>query len=148
MLNLKVVFFIAILLGSVLPTYSQSKEKTKQDAFADVSENMRKNLVERLNLFIEYQIAKDWNRAYGLLGEQYKQSIGGGLSRERYLEKPSHLILKRFTPKAAYLLLGTAEDGWWMIEGCGEFKGSGKLKSQIEAYRQNGEWFFSDVGVQ
>ncbi|MCU1433271.1 MAG: hypothetical protein JWP95_2376, partial [Actinotalea sp.] len=41
-----------------------------------------------------------------------------------------------------------AEDGWWMIEGCGEFKGSGKLKSQIEAYRQNGEWFFSDVGVQ
>ncbi len=146
--NLKIIFFIVALLSCSTMTYSQNKEKTKPDAFADVPTDMRESFVERLNLFVEFQIAKDWNKSYDVLGEKYERSIGGGLSRERYLKEPPHLTLKKFTPKSVFLLLGTAEEGWWMIQGCGEYKGSGKLESSVQAYRENGEWFFADVGVQ
>jgi hypothetical protein len=148
--NLKLCVPLLLCLPLFLfPAYGQEKQKV--DPFADVPQSLRARLADRLGLLVEYHRVQQWDKMYELLGEQFKNSIEGGMSKERWLRDHPHYKLSRFTPKRATLLSGTPENGYWIIRGCGEYSRFGpneKLESSVEAYRQNGDWFFSSVGIQ
>ena len=133
----------------LLPASGQKKQQL--DPFASVPEKLRASLVKRMSLLVEYQKNQRWDEMYNLLGEQFKMSAEGGLSKERWQKDHPRSRLTKFTPTSATLLSGTPEDGYWIIRGCGEFSRFGpneKLESALEAYRQNEDWYFSDIGVE
>jgi hypothetical protein len=144
MKNRKSVQFFAFLLLTCFLTSSNyaQKNKLKKDVFADVPENIRARLSERLNLFIQYQYNKQWDKVYDMLSEQSKPSIQGGQTKDSFIKTHSRGDLVKFSPKSISLMWGTKDDGTWMIEGCGEYDTLGpneKLKSAIEATRQSGD---------
>jgi hypothetical protein len=142
------VLFLLCVLLFILPAYGQKKNAAP---FSDVPESLRSSLIERLNLLVEHERNQQRDKMYELLGEQFKNSIEGGMSKERWLRDHPRSRLSRFTPKQASLMFGTPANGYWIIWGCGEYSRFGpneKLESSVEAYRQNGDWFFSSIGVQ
>ena len=146
--------YLLLLLCCALfltPVAGSQQRGSEQNALVNVPEQLRPRLIERLNLLVEYERTQQWDRMYDLLGEQFKISVEGGMSRERWLRDRSRSRLSRFTPKSAILLFGTEETGYWIILGCGEYSRRGpneRLESSVEAYRENGDWYFSPIGVQ
>jgi hypothetical protein len=120
-----------------------------QDVFAEVSASVRERLAERLKLLIEYDRTQQWERMYDLLSDRFLQGETKEhlVNRRRYVaEKLSGDELIEFTPKSITSL--HEESGWWLIRGCGEFRQSGssrRVDTVVEAYLQNGEWYFSQI---
>ena len=147
--NRKVIIVAALILICSAAAYGQRKE-VKPDTLAAVPAARRARLIQRLELFVAYYRTREWNKLYDLLGEQAKAYVEGGLSRERFLKELPKPKLNKFKPDIVSLMLGTEENGIWIIWGCGEYSRAGpdeKLRSTIEAYFQNGDWYFSEVGT-
>jgi hypothetical protein len=134
-----ILLVISLAVSSCLVEANSNGQKT--DPFVDVPSSQRERLKSRLNEFIEYHRTKQWDKVYDLLGAQYKSAVEGGLPRDQFLKRKLYSRIRKFTPKVAQ----KAGDGWWMISGCGTFDRGGGVESLIEAYLQDGEWYFSDV---
>lgn len=118
-----------------------------------IPENQRARLIEGLNLLIEYQSARDWERVYDLLTD----SIRGGRSRQDFAN--SRRELENITPASTILAFAPTEaipvDEWqdggaWQILGCAKYRRKGgirQLKSAVEAVLRQGEWRFTEIGV-
>lgn len=149
MQNFKFLLFTAILLFSFAVASGQKKSETATDVFADVPADKRARLIERFETFIEYYRERNKNKVYDLIGEQAKRDIVGGLSRERFLRENYLLKLKKFKVESVVGSMSeTSESGLWFIYGCAEYSRFGpnkKLESRVEAYFQNGDWYFSEV---
>ena len=87
-----------------------------------------------------------------MIGDQAKRGVVGGLSRERFLKEVYLLKLKKFkVEEVGELRTETGEGiGIWIISGCGEYSRLGsnkKIQSRLEAYYQDGDWYFSQIGT-
>jgi hypothetical protein len=138
------IFLLAILF--IAPAQARAQN---QDIFAEVSVHVRARLTERLKLLIEYDRTRQWERMYDLLSDRFLQGETKEhlVNRRRYVaEKLGGDELIVFTPQSITLL--HEESGWWLIRGCGEFRQSGRSRrvdTVVEAYLQNGEWYFSQI---
>jgi len=113
----------------------------KADPFVDVPQSQRERLKSRLAEFVEYYRTKQWNKVYDLLAERNKNAVEGGLPRDIFLKKKLYSNIRRFTPKSVQKM----EDDWWIVEGCGTFDRGGSMEAGVEAYLQDGDWYFSDI---
>jgi hypothetical protein len=134
-----ILLTILLLMNSFLVGLNLSPQQT--DPFANVPLSQQERLKSRLTQFVEYHRLKQWDKVYDLLAEQYKNTIEGGLPRDSFMKKRLYSNIRRFTPK----FVQKAGEGWLMIEGCGTFDRGGGIVSLVEAYRQDGDWYFSDI---
>ncbi|HEV8368831.1 MAG TPA: hypothetical protein VGQ39_12835 [Pyrinomonadaceae bacterium] len=129
---------MSLLIGSAFVGASSGQ---KPDPFANVPASQRDRLKSRLTEFVDYHRTKQWERVYDLLAERSKQAVEGGLPKDLFLKKKLYSEAKKFTPTSIQKM----DDDWWMIWGCATYQRGGAMESALEAYFQDGNWFFSDI---
>jgi hypothetical protein len=143
---MRLVSYLLVLTLLVVPATAQKKRSSPDDVFAAIPSQLRSRLIERLNLLVTYETKRQWDKVYDLLSVRYR----GDETKERFISQQklaSHL--SKFTPDATQDAYRSETDGEWTIWGCGEY-GSwprDKYLSSVQAYRQNGDWYFSTIGV-
>src|SRR6266404_6538121 len=61
--------FLLVIVASlaIAPVHSQTKEQKKEEkVFAGVPQRLRASLIERLNLYVEYERTKQYEKLYDL----------------------------------------------------------------------------------
>ena len=119
--------------------------QSKRDPFEAIPEGRRERLKYRLAEFIEYQRKKQWDKVFDMLAEQYKKSGTSVLTKEEFIKKRLYNRVSKFTPAGA-IKLPEGFDGF-IIDGCGRFGFEDNYEAAVEAYYENGEWFFSTITV-
>jgi len=158
MMRIKVIaktlqLVMAILPFAILFCSSTQGQVKELDGFDSVPEQLRIRLVERLNLLVEYQRKQQWDKLYDLLSELYTQ----GQSKEQFIKHRTNLQsqgmidkLIDFTPKSIAVHNDSADHGEWTIFGCAKLSENGRIRNlyaSVTAWRERGDWFFSDIGV-
>jgi len=153
---LNTAFLLTFLVsGVIVPAYSQTKEQKKeQKIFAAVPEHLRARLIQRLDLYVEYERTKQYEKLYDLLWEYVVNP--NNLSREAYVNASKKTIaegyrsiLLEFKPTDT-IDLSLDDEGIvsYDIWGIAKVKSEGKVYEKdaaIEARWINGEWYFSGV---
>ncbi len=157
MRNLLTTTFLMTLFASVMlvPGYSQTKEQKKeQKVFAAVPQHLRARLIERLNLYVEYERTKQYEKLYDLLWEYVVDP--NSLSKEDYVKASKKTIaegyrgiLLEFKPTDTLdLSLNDEGEVRYDIWGTAKVNSEGEIYEKdaaIEARWINGEWYFSGV---
>jgi hypothetical protein len=148
---LYLLYFKILIVLLCLSVYGQSQ---KQESFDSVPETLRARLTERLNMLIEYQGNKQWEKHYDLLSFRVVQDE----SKEAYVKRnqnwynhvvPDDLILD-FVPTETISHESSTESGWWTIYGCAKLRQKNRfveLRASVDAYRESDDWFFSTISV-
>jgi hypothetical protein len=150
------------VLVIIIPASSQTKEQKKErKVFAAIPENLRAKFVERLNLYVEYERTKQYEKLYDLLLESVATSNGlsrdDGLSRDEYVnvrkkaiaEKRQSILLKFKPISTLKISLDEKDTDIYEIFGTGKVDDGKKIyeiNAAIDARLINGEWYFSGVG--
>src|ERR1051325_1031980 len=157
MRNLPATIFLLACFASAtfVPAYSQTKEQKKeQKVFAAVPQHLRARLVERLNLYVEYERTKQYEKLYDLLWEYVVDP--NSLSREDYVNASKKTIaegyrgvLLEFKPTGT-IDISVNDEGLirYDIWGTAKVNSEGEIYKKdaaIEARWINGEWYFSSV---
>ena len=145
------VIGLIVIAQFLIATQGQAKN---QDAFAPVPVSLRARLIERLKLLVDYQRSQQWEKQYDLLSVLVTQGKGKEefvkLSRDWSAQGLGTTLLD-FTPKAVVVRSGSLDHGEWTIYGCAKVREQQKrtvqLYASVDAHRENGDWFFSQVGV-
>jgi len=153
---LATISLLAFVVSAMyVPAYSQATEQKKaQKAFEVVPLHLRARLIERLNLYVEYERKQQYEKLYDLLWEYVVDP--NLLSRDAYVEASKKTIAKgyrdillEFKP-TGIIDLSVNEEGIvrYDIWGTAKAKGEGKTYERdaaIEARWINGDWYFSGV---
>jgi hypothetical protein len=157
MRNLLATIFLLACFASVMsvPTYSQTKEQKKeQEVLAAIPQHLRARLIERLNLYVEYERTKQYEKLYDLLWDYVVDP--NSLSREAYVNASKKTIaegyrsiLLEFKPTGT-LDLSVTDEGLirYDIWGTAKVDDEGKIYEKdaaIEARWLYGDWYFSGV---
>lgn len=121
--------------------FQKKAAQEKKDAFAEVPATQREKFKSRLEEFVEYHRTRQWDKVYDLIAERHKIAVEGGLPRDVFLSKKLYSPITRFTPES----IKKMDDESWMVLGCGTFDEGGPMESAVEAYLQDGDWYFSDI---
>jgi hypothetical protein len=139
----RILIVVLVLVTSGYGSGWATSGQNKQDPFAAVPPSQRDQLRSRLLEFVAYHRAKDWEKVYDLLAQKGKDRVEGGLSRNRFLKERLNSRFSRFTPKATqYNIQGDAAITIW---GCASFDRGGNLEAALDAYLQNGDWYFTEI---
>lgn len=133
------ILFIALVAGLALAGAASTQQKP--DPFADVPAVQRERLKARLSKFVDYHRTGQWDKVYDLLAERAKNDVEGGQPREIFLKKKLYSSVRKFTPRSVRKM----DNDWWMVWGCGTFDRGGAIEATVEAYLQDGDWYFSDI---
>jgi hypothetical protein len=136
-MKMPLVIMLVITAGFI----GASSNAQKPDAFADVPASQRERLKSRLSEFVELHRSKNWSRVYDLIAERAKNATEGGMPRDMFLKKKLYSSVRRFTPRSAKKI----DDDWWIVGGCGGFDRGENIEAVVEAYFQDGDWYFSDI---
>ena len=144
------------VLVIIIPASSQTKEQKKeQKVFAAIPENLRAKFVERLNLYVEYERTKQYEKLYDLLLESVATS--NVLSRDEYVnarkkaiaEKRQSILLKFKPISTLKISLDDKDTDIYEVFGTGKVDDGEEIyeiNAEIDARLINGEWYFSGVG--
>lgn len=133
------------------PVSSQLKE---QKVLAAIPRNLRARLIERLNLYVQYERTKQYDRLYDLSLESVETPIR--LDREAYVDasekglaKGYRSVLLKFKPNWT-VDLSREDEGIFRyhISGIAKVNYLGKIYDRdaaIEVRWTNGDWYFSGL---
>jgi hypothetical protein len=150
------LLLITIVAATFTSAFSQTREQKKeQKVFADIPQNLRARLIERLNLYVEYERSRQYEKLYSLLQEsgndqpKFSREEYVAASRKRIAEGYRSMLLE-FKPTAAINLSLNDDDKAirYSIWGKARFDDGGKSSERdaaIHAYWINGDWYFSGV---
>ncbi len=124
----------------------QTSQVTIYDSVPDA---LRPSLIARLNLFLKYRIAKQWEGIYSLLAPNITKGKSKSEVVEGFRKDPSVAgtgrVLVDFLPKK---VVASEADQEWFIYGCARLSGiTMKVDAFIIASREADEWRFSDVDM-
>jgi hypothetical protein len=143
-------------LAMIIPAHSQTKaQKKERKAFAAIPENLRTSLVERLNLYVEYERTKQYEKLYDLLLESVAATKG--LGRDAYIDaskkataEKHRSVLLKFKPTTTIALYLNDKDGViYQIFGTAKVDDGEEvyeMNAAIDARLINEQWYFSGVG--
>jgi len=153
---LDITFLLAFVLVIFAPAHSQTKEQKRvEKVFASVPQNLRAGLIERLQLYVEYERTQQYEKLYDLSLESVGVPIT--LDREAYVEatkkgiaKGYLSILLKFKPTWVIDLSVESENlVRYHISGISkEMDHKGKVyerETAIEVRWINGDWYFSGL---
>src|SRR5215475_6511197 len=145
-----------LILSMILlePCLARKQELVEGQAiFSTIPLSLREKLSARLKLLVEFQRRQQWEELYELLsvlvtqGKEKKEYVRS--LQKYYAETPDEALVD-FIPRSIIAHKSSAENGWWTIYGCAKFHKKGRdveLHAMVDAYRENGDWYFSQVGV-
>ena len=146
---------LLILFAICLLIYAASaQEVTDNEKFSSVPTLARNRLIERLNLFLEYDRTGQYEKKFDLLSQYHLRILKW--SRSDYLKlmqekeqqgKAEKLIDFKITSVEDRSLDNSGKYMIYSIYGNEKFLRGSKRKSEkrlIEARYENGEWYFSD----
>jgi len=122
--------------------------------YAPVPQRLRPSLDSRLKLYVELERAEQFERLYDLFSEEYithLKTLNCG-SKSEYVASERgagryRMVVAGFTPTSTqrvsvgvYIIFGRIKSP--VGERLIEYKGS------IKARRQDGDWYFSELGVE
>lgn len=145
--------FLLLIISPVIFAQAPSHIKDEK-AFAIVPQQMRERLIERLNLYVEYERTRQYEKLYDLLLESVATPTN--LSRDAYVEASKKTIAKgyrsvllEFKPTDTLNLSLNDEDiVRYDIWGTAKVDDGEKIferDAAIEARWINGDWYFSGV---
>lgn len=126
---------ITFVVGAEI-TYGQ-----KSDIWSPVPSEQRDLLKSRFSEFVRAHKEKDWSKVFDYLGSQYKNSSAVPYTKAEFINKKLYSRAKKFTVRSAQKM----DEGWWMIWGCASFPTDGNMEAALEAYFEEGNWYFSDI---
>ena len=145
--HIYIISFSASFFSLLSFVSAQNKKTTGIDS--SVPARTRERLKERLQVLIELQKAKNYEKLYSLLTTNGTDSKESFIKSNETLDALGRAELLIFIPKETYLL--EPGNDWGFIKGCGEYVEKGKKKyfeSQVESAYENGDWYFrSLIGV-
>jgi hypothetical protein len=131
--------------------YSQA-QCVEQKVFDAVPEPLRARLVERLNLYVEAQRARQYEKVYDLLSESARTRMYKNQSRADFVKSyqdadAAHrgTRLNEFTPSESDKIEEEDHQAVYEIYGKAKLQQEGETVSKrivIQAELQNGEWYF------
>jgi hypothetical protein len=145
--------FLLVLISPVL--FAQAPSGAKEEkVFAAVPQHLRARLIERLNLYVEYERTKQYGKLYDLLWVSVTAPMN--LSREAYVDASKKTIAKgyrsvllEFKPTDTLNLSLNDEDivryDIWGTARVDDGEKVFKRDAAIEARWINGDWYFSGV---
>lgn len=125
-----------------------------QRRFEAVPEHLRARLIERLELYVEYERARQYEKLYDLLLESI--AVPQKLDRAAYIAASKNSIAKgyrsvllKFKPQWTLALSLNDEDvvryDIWGVAKVADGKKIYEREAAIEARWINGDWYFSSV---
>lgn len=142
-----------ILLFLITPVVALSQDP-RAKSYAPLTAQDRVRLIERLNLFVKYQVAQQWEKQYDLLSSLDRRAEGKldfvNRTRQAYL-KWGRKPLLQFKPFKAGLIQADANQELIFVVGCSELLDKDKKileVTAIEAYKERNDWFFSELHTQ
>ena len=140
---MKSILILVIISLVISPNFvGATSSRQKDDPLAGIPPSQRARLKSRLDKFVKYHLTGRWDKVYGLLSEQYKNNVDGGLTKDKFLKNKLYSRVRKFTPEFAYKVGNMT---WW-VRGCGSFDRVGSTEVLVEAYYQGGDWYFSNFG--
>jgi len=144
----QLLLFLGICLF-VAPVFGQSIDAKK---FASVPAPIRERLIERLNLYLEYERAGQQEKLYDLFSEYYK-TVSWKTKAEyiKFLQNQEAKGAKRTfvafdVSSVEDYSLDDSDYRIFHIKGVVKFKRGDKLKKEnllLDARYENGDWYFS-----
>lgn len=142
----------ALILACAIFNYAQINEKDASEVFVTIPPGQRSKLVARLNLFIDLEKNKKWDESYKMISDTFKENIKSGYPLTSYKDD-KNIKIQKFTAhglapvsnETVYAIRPIEEiKEHYFIDGCGRFRGGDTSKVVlIEAYWENGDWYFS-----
>lgn len=141
---------ILIILGTTCFVFGQDG----RGLLDDIPSAKRARLLERLDLFVEYERTKQWDKFYDLLYLPRVAEEERAKARSAYLavhndpNDPVNILRIAFIPR----IISAApeiQDGTYMVRGCATYNIYGNIKKQndiIMAHLVNDDWYFSAFG--
>jgi len=148
-----IIIIVYIGLFAVGIDADPKNDGKKKQPLAAIPASLRMQLMERLQLLIEYQGQRKWDKLYDIVAPSILKSI----SREEFVREqqsidvdPDISTLFGFTPQESILTSKTQDAGLWILSGCADYKRHRKivhLKAGLSAELNNNKWFFSEVST-
>lgn len=138
--------FLLLLLG-----VSSTKSQDAQEVFSSINEPQKTPLIKTFNALTEAQYNKQWAELYDFFPIESQEGVSKAeyIRNQQKTKKDSRYVnLKTFTPTRVKKLARISDGEIWLIEGCGEWLDEGKLlklKSHIDVYWRNEQWFLTEV---
>jgi hypothetical protein len=134
-------------------------QQTNQSVYAAVPKHLRSRLDARLQLVVEYTRDKKPDKLYDLFSSEHLADLK---SIERINDKSQYVLAIRrlgsanmdvvdFSPLSTIKLVTRRIDRAYVIFGWVKFRVNGKVvqdKGSIVASWKNGEWYFSEFGIE
>ena len=144
-----------ILLLLITPTVGLSQDPpANRYAPVTLSATDRARLVERLDLFLKYQVTQQWAKQYDLLCSLSRKAEGKldfvNRTKQAY-SKWGRKPLVRFSLFPKGLLQADATQKTIVMVGCSELLDNDKRVWEVtvvEAYKERNDWFFSELSTQ
>ena len=135
-----------VLLLIAATAVGQVKDAKK---FSSVPGSQRQRLIERFNLFVEYERTQQYEKLFDMLAEDFKTIHA--ISKSRFLQdkradEDNWDSLIEFTPRAVYQIEDKLDPERYRIVGQARFQRGGKIVQEeriLRAYVENGDWYFS-----
>jgi hypothetical protein len=111
----------------------------------------RERLIERLQLLVKYQKARQWAKQYDLLSSLMTRAEGKRdfIHRtQKAYARWGRTPLLAFTPYKVSLVQVDASQRVWFISGCSQVLEKGRAVNKlatVEAYWEGNDWYFSEV---
>ena len=148
--------FLECSLAAILalaPWESASAQVTSprdQGVFRSVPQPARRQLINRLNLLVSYQVAANWKREYELLSVVVKNGETKAEYVDRLRRSTARGIVTRissFKPLSLVYKGGGPADA--VIFGCARLGERSRkyVYASISAYREKRNWHFSEIGI-
>src|SRR6267142_6824442 len=149
--------WLLIVVCLALPASGQVENSKK---FRPVPAQLRERLVERFNLYVEYERTRQYEKLFDLLSQEYISNQH--LTREGYLQSRLKDKLVEFKPRA----VTKSPVGWivkrdvkykipnvnvYQIIGIAKFQRGAEVVEEerhLEARLQDNDWYFTDWLIQ
>jgi len=131
-------FFIVLLFS--LSVFGQVKNTKK---LACLPPESREGLVKRLELFIQYDRAREYGKQFDLLSHSFVANMK--FDREAYIEFRHKEIIGTLLELKIYDMILHLKEGYIEIPALAKTKYKGNVVDDswiIKAYVQDGEWYF------
>jgi len=149
-IRIQAIIYLFLIFLFLVPADGQTKD---EEVFTQVPVSLRSRLAERLKLLTKYQRTQHWEKQYKLLSVLFTQGNSKEefvkLNRDWYVKGSGNLILD-FIPKSVVAHNESSDYGEWTIYGCAKVREKKRavwLYASVDAHREKGDWFFSQVGV-
>ena len=150
--KLKSYMMTAVLMLMMAATVNAQGKVQKK--FEAVPEHLRARLIERLELYVEYERTRQYDKLYDLLLESIAVPLK--LDREAYvaasegtIAKGYRSVLLKFKPHSTLALSLNDEDvvryDIWGVAKVNDGKKIYEREAAIEARWINGDWYFGSV---